>query len=175
MEHDDRRPRGLQIRLVSGNACIIGTPTPSTTGVASGGQVIMNRGSDESRGCPVRLHLLGAQQTRAEVRENASGSSAYTYTVHACMRRIRPPPEQSASEKVSASRLIDELYRTFAQLSPPPLGMVFGWLESRGRRKKTLRRVDREEGQRENVHPFTRACTRSCLPIRGCITSAITE
>lgn len=39
------RPRGLQIRLVSGNACIIGTPTPSTTRPrTSHGQVIMNRG-----------------------------------------------------------------------------------------------------------------------------------
>jgi len=44
------RPRGLQIRLVSGNACIIGTPTPSTTRPrASHGQVIMNRGPSRSR------------------------------------------------------------------------------------------------------------------------------
>lgn len=54
---------GLQIRLVSGNACIIGTPTPSTTRPrTSHGQVIMNKGleSKPRAGRGARLHLLDA-------------------------------------------------------------------------------------------------------------------
>lgn len=67
------RPRGLQIRLVSGNACIIGTPTPSTTRPrASHGKVIMNRGPSRRNatvrgvegGLP-RAPLMASKTTRS--------------------------------------------------------------------------------------------------------------
>lgn len=67
---------GLQIRLVSGNACIIGTPTPSTTRPrASHGQVIMNRGLESKPRAGRGARLTSPRRladTRAEVRESGS-------------------------------------------------------------------------------------------------------
>lgn len=95
------RPRGLQIRLVSGNACIIGTPTPSTTKPrTSHGQVIMNRGSNRGRGTRCRLHLR-AEQTRA-------------------VRRGRRNGRQLGRETERDSRAACSPLRTYPSRRPPP-------------------------------------------------------
>lgn len=159
-----RRPRALQIRLVSGNACIIGTPTPSTTRPrTSHDQVIMNQGleSKPRAGREARLHLLGAQQTRAVVRESGRISCA----VHACMRIRRDGYRRNSRRRLSPQRrdahscLIVELCPTFGQLSPPPLRMLFKRLSRTEEEDCDVDGKERKRSKRIRLH------SRSCLPM----------
>jgi len=126
------RPRGLQIRLVSGNACIIGTPTPSTTRPrASHGQVIMNRGPSRSR---TRGRLDAEQRAAKKGRERYICICIYIYiyihrererekeraNAQSCCSRLRAhpsrrppspePPERRLLRRGLLPHLIDELY-----------------------------------------------------------------
>lgn len=114
MEHG-RRPRGLQIRLVSGNACIIGTPTPSTTRPrTSHGQVIMNKGLESKPRAPTSPRRLAD----ARPSERKRAAQLCRSRLHAHPSR-RPPPEQSstpASRRALAlnRRTLSNIQGTFA-------------------------------------------------------------